>query len=237
MNNEEAVKEALSKAKAEEETGKQSLEAEEKPCEKKAEAVDSKQSLEAEDSPSGEKEETADCKQSLEAEEKPVKEAEKKEASRSKKKDKSSDKIKKLEEEVETLRDKNMRLMAEFDNFRKRTDKEKSHMYTVGSKEVIEKILPIVDSFERGLKEIDPETSDPFEAGINMVYKQMLSALEELGVKQIDSDGLEFDPAFHNAVMHIDDPQLGENIIAETFQKGYMYKDEVVRYAMVKVAN
>lgn len=150
--------------------------------------------------------------------------------------DKKDEKIEKLLAEIEELKDKDIRRMAEFENFRKRTEKEKMHMYSVGAKEVIEKILPVLDSFERGLSE-SKDTEDPFVKGMQMVYKQMQKSLEEIGVKEIECDGKEFDPNFHNAVMHEDNPDLGENVIVETLQKGYTYKDEVVRYAMVKVAN
>lgn len=144
----------------------------------------------------------------------------------------------KKDEKIEELTDKLTRQMAEFDNFRKRTEKEKSQMYEVGAKDIIEKILPIVDSFERGLgavKEEDKE--DPFIQGMEKVYKQFITTLEGIEVKPIEAVGQPFDPNFHNAVMHVEDENLGENIIAEEFQKGYMYRDSVVRHSMVKVAN
>ncbi len=128
--------------------------------------------------------------------------------------------------------------MAEFDNFRKRTEREKSQMYEVGAKDIIEKILPIVDSFERGLDAVKEEEKEhPFMQGMDKVYKQMMTTLKEIGVTPIEAVGKEFDPAFHNAVMHVEDESLGENIVAEEFQKGYMYRDSVVRHSMVKVAN
>lgn len=140
---------------------------------------------------------------------------------------------------IEELNDKYMRTFAEFDNFRKRSEKEKAAMFEVGAKSIIEKILPIVDSFERGLGTLteDEIKANPFADGMDKVYKQMVKALEEVGVTPIEAVGKEFDPNLHNAVMHGDDEQYGENIISEEFQKGYMYRDTVVRYSMVKVVN
>ena len=144
----------------------------------------------------------------------------------------------KKDEKIEELTDKLTRQMAEFDNFRKRTEREKSQMYEVGAKDIIEKILPVVDSFERGLDAVKAEEKDhPFMQGMDKVYKQMMTALNEMGVKPIEAVGQEFNPDFHNAVMHVEDEELGENIVAEEFQKGYMYRDSVVRHSMVKVAN
>ena len=149
----------------------------------------------------------------------------------SKKKDKKDEKI-------EELTDQLRRQMAEFDNYRKRTDKEKASMYIIGAKEIVEKLLPVVDSFERGLATATEEQlEDPFVDGMNKVYKQMITSLEELGVKPIEAVGAEFNPDYHNAVMHVEDEEVGENIIVEEFQKGYTYKDFVVRHSMVKVAN
>ena len=142
----------------------------------------------------------------------------------------------KRDQQIEELTDRLKRTMAEFDNFRKRTEKEKSAMYEIGAKDVIEKILPIVDNFERGLSAV-PEGGDAFAEGMNMIYRQLLKTLEELGVKPIEAVGQPFDPNFHNAVMHIEDESLGENVVAEEFQKGYLYRDSVVRHSMVKVAN
>ena len=140
---------------------------------------------------------------------------------------------------IEELNDKYMRTFAEFDNFRKRSEKEKAAMFEVGAKSIIEKILPIVDSFERGLGTLSEEeiAANPFADGMDKVYKQMVKALEDAGVTPIEAVGKEFDPNLHNAVMHGDDDQYGENIISEEFQKGYMYRDTVVRYSMVKVEN
>ena len=148
-----------------------------------------------------------------------------------KKKDKS-------EQKVEELTDRLKRTMAEFDNFRKRTEKEKAAMFEVGAKSVIEKMLPVIDNFERGLATLsDEEKEQPFAQGMDKIYKQFVASLEELGVKAIEAEGNEFDPNFHNAVMHVEDESLGENIVAEELQKGYMYRDSVVRHSMVKVAN
>lgn len=142
----------------------------------------------------------------------------------------------KKDQQIEDLTDRLKRNMAEFDNFRKRTEKEKSAMYEIGAKDVIEKILPVIDNFERGLNGM-PEGGDAFAEGMNMIYKQLLKTLEDLGVKPIEAVGQPFDPNFHNAVMHIEDENFGENIVAEEFQKGYLYRDSVVRHSMVKVAN
>ena len=144
----------------------------------------------------------------------------------------------KKDEKIEELTDKLTRQMAEFDNFRKRTEKEKSQMYEIGAKDIIDKILPIVDNFERGLGAVtEEEKEDPFVQGMEKVYKQLMTTLDGIGVKPIEAVGKEFNPDFHNAVMHVEDEELGENIIAEEFQKGYMYHDSVVRHSMVKVAN
>ena len=141
----------------------------------------------------------------------------------------------KFEQQVEELTDRLKRSMAEFDNYRKRTEKEKSSMYIIGARDIVEKMLPIVDNFERGLAQA-PE-DDPFAEGMKMIYKQMMTAFDEMGVKPIEAVGKEFDPNLHNAVMHVEDESVGENIVVEDFQKGYTYKDFVVRHSMVKVAN
>ena len=139
---------------------------------------------------------------------------------------------------IEDLNDKYMRTFAEFDNFRKRTEKEKAAMFELGARSIIEKILPVIDNFERGFSTVEEEDKeDAFVKGMDMVYKQMLSTLEEAGVKAIDAVGQQFDPNLHNAVMHVDDENFGENEVAEEFQKGYTYRESVVRHSMVKVAN
>lgn len=142
------------------------------------------------------------------------------------------------DEKIEELTDRVTRQMAEFDNFRKRTEKEKSAMYEIGAKSVIEKLLPIVDNFERGFSTVaEEDKEDSFVKGMEMVYKQILTMFETIGVEPIEAVGQEFNPDLHNAVMHVDDENVGENIIVEEFQKGYTYHDAVVRYSMVKVAN
>ena len=144
----------------------------------------------------------------------------------------------KKDEKIEELTDRLTRQMAEFDNFRKRTEKEKSQMYEIGAKDIIEKILPVVDNFERGIAAVpEEEKSNPFAEGMEKIYKQLMTTLEEIGVKPIEAVDQEFDPDFHNAVMHVEDEEVGENIITEEFQKGYLYRDSVVRHSMVKVAN
>ena len=144
----------------------------------------------------------------------------------------------KKDEKIEELTDKLTRQMAEFDNFRKRSEKEKSQMYEIGAKDIIEKILPVVDNFERGLDSIpEEEKGSPFAEGMEKIYKQLMTTLDSLGVKPIKAVGQEFNPDFHNAVMHVEDEEAGENIVVEEFQKGYTYKDFVVRHSMVKVAN
>ncbi len=144
----------------------------------------------------------------------------------------------KKDEKIDELTDRLTRQMAEFDNFRKRTDKEKSQMYEIGAKDIIDKILPVVDNFERGLGAVkEEEKEDPFIQGMEKVYKQLMTTLESAGVTPIEAVGQEFNPDFHNAVMHVEDENFGENIVAEEFQKGYMYRDSVVRHSMVKVAN
>ena len=151
---------------------------------------------------------------------------------------KKKNKKDKKDEKIEELTDRLKRQMAEFDNFRKRTEKEKSAMYETGAKSVIEKILPVVDNFERGLMAVPEEQKeDPFVQGMDKIYKQIMTTLEEIGVKPIEAVGVEFNPDLHNAVMHVEDEEAGENVIVEEFQKGYTYRDCVVRYSMVKVAN
>ncbi|MCR5468278.1 MAG: nucleotide exchange factor GrpE [Lachnospiraceae bacterium] len=158
-------------------------------------------------------------------------ESEEAEASDEEKKDKK-------DEMIDDLKDKLMRQMAEFENFRKRSEKEKSQMYDMGVKSFIEKILPVVDNFERGLAQVPEENkNDSFVDGMNLVYKQILTAFDEIGVAAIETEGKEFDPNLHNAVMHVEDDSVGDNMIVEEFQKGYTYHDSVVRHSMVKVAN
>ena len=142
------------------------------------------------------------------------------------------------DEKIEELTDRVKRQMAEFENFRKGTEKEKSSMYEMGARDIIERILPVIENFERGLAVIpEDKKEDPIAEGMEKIYKQIQKVFEEAGVKPIEAAGKEFDPNFHNAVMHVEDESLGENIVAEELQKGYMYRDSVVRHSMVKVAN
>ncbi|MEY8352884.1 nucleotide exchange factor GrpE [Lachnospiraceae bacterium 54-53] len=142
------------------------------------------------------------------------------------------------DEKIEELTDRLQRNMAEFDNFRKRTEKEKSAMFEIGARDIIERILPVVDNFERGLAAIpEEEKGAPFAEGMDKIYRQLMKTLEEAGVKPIEAMGQPFDPNFHNAVMHIEDESLGENVVAQELQKGYTYRDTVVRHSMVQVAN
>lgn len=152
---------------------------------------------------------------------------------------KKKEKKDKRDEKIDELTDLLKRNMAEFDNFRKRTEKEKAAMYEVGARSIIEKLLPVVDNFERGLATVSEEDKekDSFANGMDLVYKQILKLFEDLEVKVIETEGKEFDPNLHNAVMHIEDENLGENMIAQEFQKGYTYRGTVIRHSMVQVAN
>ena len=215
MSNEEMVKEAVEEAK-------KAAEAEAKEQEAKGQEPEDAEETEATE------EEAVGKETNSEDAEEPKK---KKLFEKKNKKDKK-------DEQIADLTDKLTRHMAEFDNYRKRTEKEKSAMYEIGAKDVVEKILPIVDNFERGLQSVPEEKKDdPFVDGMDKIYKQMMSTLEGIGVKPIEAVGQEFDPNFYNAVMHVEDEELGENVVAEEFQKGYMYKDTVIRHSMVKVAN
>lgn len=152
-----------------------------------------------------------------------------------KKKDKKDKQIEDLTAQLDDLRKRNL---AEFENFRKRTEKEKSTMFDMGAKSVVEKLLPIIDNFERGFAGLSEEQmSDPFVSGMDMVYKQFVKALADMGVEPIEAVGKPFDPNLHNAVMHVEDENLGENTVAQEFQKGYLYHGSVVRHSMVQVAN
>ena len=210
---EEMVKEAVEEAK------KNAQETEEAEAETEEKAEEETEEKEAEETEAKTEESEEDKK------------SEKKLFGKKNKKDKKDEKI-------EELTDRLTRQMAEFDNFRKRTDKEKSQMYEVGAKDIIEKILPVVDNFERGLDAVkEEEKDDPFVQGMEKVYKHLMTTLEEIEVKPIEAVGKEFDPNLHNAVMHVEDENFGENIVAEEFQKGYTYRDSIVRHSMVKVAN
>ena len=145
----------------------------------------------------------------------------------------------KRDDEIADLQDRLKRNLAEFDNFRKRTEKEKSQMFDMGAANAVEKLLPVVDNFERGLASLDKDTleNDSFAAGMDKIYQQLLKILDDMGVTVIEAVGQEFNPDFHNAVMHEENDQFGENIVSEEFQKGYMYHGNVIRHSMVKVAN
>lgn len=152
---------------------------------------------------------------------------------KSKRKDKKDEALK---EKIAELEDKVVRQMAEFENFRKRTEKEKSAMFETGARSVIEKILPVVDNFERGLAAIpEEEKGNPFADGMNMIYKQLMTELENIGVKPIEAVGCEFDPNYHNAVMQVESEGMESGMVAQELQKGYMYRDTVVRHSMVGV--
>ena len=191
----------------------------------------------AEETPAGESaataeaEEPADQKDGEEPEEAQAVKGEKK--SPFKKKEKKKDK---RDERIEELTDQVKRQMAEFENFRKRTEKEKTQMYEVGAKSIIEKILPVVDNFERGLAAVPEEQkNDAFVDGMDKIYKQMMTVFAELDVKPIEAVGKEFDPEYHNAVMQVESEEYESGIVAQELQKGYMYRDSVVRHSMVAV--
>ena len=222
MSNEEMVKEAVEEAKK----AAMEVEAEEAAEKENDKEEDSEESREGENKEAGE----ADAKE----EEKTEETAEPKKSKLFEKKNKKD----KKDEQIADLTDKLTRQMAEFDNYRKRTEKEKSAMYEIGAKDIVEKILPVVDNFERGLQSVAEENKeDPFVQGMDKIYKQLMTTLEGIGVKPIEAVGQEFNPDFHNAVMHIEDEEAGENVVVEEFQKGYMYRESVVRHSMVKVAN
>lgn len=158
------------------------------------------------------------------------------EAKEKKKLFKKKDKKDKKDEQIEALTDRVKRQMAEFENFRKRTEKEKSSMYEMGAKSVVEKILPVIDNFERGLDTVPEDEKDsPFTEGMRMIYKQLMTELDNLGVKPIEALGTEFNPDFHNAVMQVESEEYESGYVAQELQKGYMYRDTVVRHSMVAV--
>ena len=170
------------------------------------------------------------------AAEKADKENEKEEKKDKKKKDKSDKKQEVLKERIEELEDRVKRQMAEFDNFRKRTEKEKTAMFETGAKSVIEKILPVIDNFERGFATVDPEDEgDAFVGGMQQVYRQLMKELADIGVKPIEALGQEFDPNLHNAVMQVESEEYESGVVAQELLKGYTYRDSVVRHSMVAV--
>lgn len=144
----------------------------------------------------------------------------------------------KKDEQIEELTDQVKRQMAEFDNFRKRTEKEKTQMYDMGARSIVEKILPVIDNFERGLAGVSEEQKeDAFVVGMDKIYRQMLTELETIGVTPIEALGKEFDPEYHNAVMQVESEEFESGVVAQELQKGYMYKDSVVRHSMVAVVS
>ncbi|MBP5151322.1 MAG: nucleotide exchange factor GrpE [Lachnospiraceae bacterium] len=209
---------------------KQELDEElEEALEEAEEKADSEETAEGEE-PEGSSEETAESEESEEATEPAGREGFFK-----KKKDK---KLTELEDKVKELTDQRIRQMAEFENFRKRTEKEKAQMFDLGAKNVIEKILPVVDNFERGLATIpEEEKATPFAEGMNKIYKQLMTELDNLGVKPIEAKGTEFNPDLHNAVMQVESDELESGTVAEELQKGYTYHDIVVRHSMVSVVS
>ena len=171
-------------------------------------------------------------------EEKKAKAEKKRLFSKGEKTEKFEKALKDAEDRLAAANDRMMRQMAEFDNFRKRSEKEKNAQYEIGARSVMEKLLPIVDSFERGLGSLDEaQAGEPFEQGMSQVYRQLQKMLEELQVEAISAVGKPFDANLHNAVMHVEDPEQPENTVVEEFQKGYTYRGTVIRYSMVKVAN
>nr|WP_330399091.1 nucleotide exchange factor GrpE [Lachnoclostridium sp. An76] len=232
MSNEEMVKEAVEEAKAKAAQEEAQAENASEDEEAAAETAGSDEAEAAEDSSADEAGKDGEDPDSANEDAGDASKTEKKKLfGKKNKKDKKDEKI-------DELTDRLTRQMAEFDNFRKRTEKEKSQMYEIGAKDIIEKILPVVDNFERGLSSVtEEEKATPFAEGMEKIYKQLMTTLEAIGVKPIEAVGKEFDPDFHNAVMHVEDEGFGENIIAEEFQKGYTYRDSVVRHSMVKVAN
>ena len=196
-----------------------------------------------EDAVSSEKEidATCDCKEECSQEQEETAESEDDAKEEPEKKGffgKKKEKKDPRDEKIEELTDRLQRSMAEFDNFRKRTEKEKSAMFEIGAKDIIERILPVVDNFERGLAAIpEADKESPFADGMEKIYKQLMKTLDEAGVKPIESVGMPFDPNYHNAVMHVEDDSLGENVVSQELQKGYTYRDTVVRHSMVQVAN
>ena len=199
-------------------------------AEKQAEEVSEAEETEAETetAESGEQAEETEESEAEDGQEAP---ADEKKGFFKKKKDKK-------DEQIEELNDKLKRQMAEFDNFRKRTEKEKTQMYDMGAKSIIEKILPVIDNFERGLAAVPEEQrEDAFVVGMDKVYRQMLTELDASGVKPIEAVGQEFDPNFHNAVMQVESEEYDSGVVAQELQNGYMYKDSVVRHSMVAVVS
>lgn len=187
----------------------------------------------AEEAEANQEETAVDAEEAETEEEETLSRADKKAAKKQAKQDKKADAYK---EKIDQLEDRVKRQMAEFENFRKRTDREKQAMFETGAKSIIEKILPVVDNFERGLATVPEEQKeDPFVDGMNRIYKQLLTELENMGVKPIEAVGCEFDPNLHNAVMQVESEEYESGVVAQELQKGYTYHDTVVRHSMVAV--
>ena len=202
-------------------------------AENKAEEIEIEGADEENTSEAENTEETKETSGQTETEQEEAAEDESKEEKKGLFKKKKKDK---KDEQIEELNDRLKRQMAEFENFRKRTEKEKSQMFDMGARTIIEKILPVVDNFERGLAAVpEDQKDDPFITGMDKIYKQMMTELDGIGVKPIECVGQEFDPDFHNAVMQVENDELESGTVAQELQKGYMYKDTVVRHSMVAV--
>lgn len=208
----------------------------EKNMQEDVEASNDKDIETAQETPEAEAEDAGEETSHAEAAEEKTEEAPEKDKKAEKKKLKFDKKHDKLQEKIDELEDKTKRQMAEFENFRKRTEKEKTAMFETGAKSIIEKILPVVDNFERGLNALsEEEKGTPFAEGMNMVYKQLMTELEKLEVKPIEAIGCEFDPNLHNAVMQVESEEYETGVIAQELQKGYTYRETVVRHSMVAV--
>lgn len=217
MSKEDMVKEAVEEAKA-------------KAAKEQAEAEETVETEDAQEVETEAKEATEEATET-EGDSEAASEGKKKFFGKKEKKDKKDEKI-------EELTDRVTRQMAEFDNFRKRSEKEKNAMFETGAKSVIEKILPVVDNFERGLATIpEEEKGSPFAEGMEMIYRQLIGELEKMEVKPIPAVGEEFDPALHNAVMQVESDEYESGVIAQELQKGYTYRDSVVRHSMVAVVS
>ena len=226
------------KAEAEAETETASEEAETKTDEKEADVEEPKEEEVVDESGEEAEETSAEDPSEEEAQDAPEGTEQEAQAEGDKKKGFFKKKKDKKDEKIEELTDRVKRQMAEFENFRKRTEKEKASMYEMGAKSVIEKILPVIDNFERGLDTVPEEEADaPFTEGMRKIYKQLLSELEQIGVTPIECVGKEFDPNLHNAVMQVESEEYESGIVAQELQKGYMYRDSVVRHSMVGVVS
>ena len=197
--------------------------------------AEDKENFEVDQEVQAEEATTEEVTEETTTEEAPAEEAEQTKEASKENKHPTKDKKDKRDEQIEELTDRVKRQLAEFENFRTRTEKEKTQMFDMGARTIVEKILPVVDNFERGL--VNAPEGDAFADGMKMIYKQMMTSLEEAGVKAIEAVGQEFNPDYHNAVMHVDDEAYGESEVVEELQKGYTYRDVVVRHSMVKVAN